>query len=350
MTGRSLITLKEIAMKCGVSISTVSNVLNGRKKVGEDVKKRVLDVVRETGYQPNFYAQGIRKLRTNTIGIIVEDLCQFTSPFIVETVLDTLESHGYRTVLMNLRMYYRWGKSHMEDEDTLHETLHPVLQQMQAIKVDGIVYVGAHCRPMHALPEDFDIPVVVAYSYEEKDGITSVIIDDESSAYELTRLLLFKGHQQIGIIAGAEESYHTRERLAGIKRAMADYKIGFNPKNVRYGEWNQESGYHEARKLLESDITALWCMNDRMASGAYTAAAERGLVVGRDVSIVGFDDHEVATCLSPLLTTTRLPLYEIGSAAASILMEMFEGHESRKGGGLVKIKCTLCERKSIGKI
>lgn len=350
--GRSkVVTVKDIAEMCGVSPSTVSNVLNGKNKVGEEVRQRVLEAVEQTGYQPNFFAQGIRKLKTRTIGIIVEDLCQFTSPHIVETILDYLEQHGYKTVLMNLRMYYRWKKSHLEDTVVLNEALKSVLQQMQAIKVDGIIYVAAHTRVMNVMPKDYPIPTVFAYGYEDREGVPSVIIDDEASSYELVSYMIGQGHKKIGIIGGAEDNFHTKARLKGLQHALFDAGIPFDPSSVRYGTWVWESGYELSKVLLKNDYTALWCMNDRMASGAYVGARELGLEVGRDVAIAGFDDHELASSLYPTLTTSKLPLYDIGYKAAILLVDMLENGDSfEMPESPIRMRCQMVVRNSVNKI
>lgn len=346
-----MVTLKDLAEMCGVSTSTVSNVLNGKNKVGDEVRQRVLEAVEQTGYQPNFFAQGIRKLKTRTIGIIVEDLCQFTSPHIVETILDYLEQHGYKTVLMNLRMYYRWKKSHIEDPVVLNEALRSVLQQMQAIKVDGIIYVAAHTRIMNVMPEDYPIPTVFAYGYEDREGVSSVIIDDEASAYELVNYLIDNGHRRIGVIGGTEDNFHTKARLRGFQRALFEAGIPYDPGCVRFGTWVWESGYELSKELLTGDVTALWCMNDRMASGAYVGARELGLEVGRDIAVAGFDDHELSSALYPTLTTSRLPLYDIGYSAAIILVDLLEkGDEYVFPESPIRIKCQLVVRNSVNKI
>lgn len=105
-----MVTIKEIAAECGVSVATVSNVLNGRSNVGVETRKRVLDAVRRTGYQPDYVARGLRKKKTNMIGIVAEDICQFSTPAIMEGIMKYCEKRNYRTVIQNLRLYARWGE------------------------------------------------------------------------------------------------------------------------------------------------------------------------------------------------------------------------------------------------
>ena len=343
----AMVTLKDIARMCNVSPSTVSNVLNGKNSMGDEVKQRVLEAVRETGYQPNYYARNMRTNKSGTVGIIVEDLCQFSSPFIVEMILEYLEQQGYRPILMNLRMYYKLKNTNIEDEDALCKILEPVVQQMEAIKVEGIIYVAAHCRMLKKVPKLIQYPAIYSYAYADYDK-KSVIIDDETGANDMVSYLISKGHRDIGIIAGSSDNYHTIARIKGCQRAMFNAGILFDPDRLLYGAWDRESGYNQAKKILKKGITALWCMNDRMASGAYQAAREMGMEVGKDISIAGFDDHELASTLYPLLTTYELPLYAIGYRAAQMLVDLINGNEKAlPPDGPLKLKGQMVIRNSV---
>jgi len=345
-----MVTLKDIARMCNVSPSTVSNVLNGKNSMGDEVKQRVLEAVRETGYQPNYYARNMRISKSGTVGIIVEDLCQFSSPFIVEMILEYLEQKGYRPILMNLRMYYKLKNTNIEDEDALCKILEPVIQQMEAIKVEGIIYVAAHCRMLKKVPKLINYPAIYTYAYADVDK-KSVIIDDETGANDMVSYLISKGHRDIGIIAGSSDNYHTIARIKGCQRAMFNAGILFDPDRLLYGAWDRESGYEQAKKILKKGITALWCMNDRMASGAYQAARELDIEVGKDISIAGFDDHELASTLHPLLTTYELPLYAIGYRAAQMLVVLVNGNEKAlPPDGPLKLKGQMVIRDSVKEI
>ena len=120
-----MITVKEIARRCGVSATTVSNILNGKPKVSEETRQRVLDVIRETGYQPNYIAQGLRNRKTRMIGIIAEDIAQFSTPPIIEGMMEFFESRGYRTIVQNLRLYARWSDQWYEKDAEYHSILDP---------------------------------------------------------------------------------------------------------------------------------------------------------------------------------------------------------------------------------
>src|SRR5690554_441249 len=141
-----VVTLKEIAQLCNVSITTVSNVLNDKPKVSEETRKKVLEVVKETGYQPNFFAQGMRKQKTRMIGIIVEDLDIFSTSPIVEAIMAYCDDNNYRTLLVNMRLYDKWQDTWYNNEKDIQSVFQPNIQELLSIKVDGIMYVAGHCR------------------------------------------------------------------------------------------------------------------------------------------------------------------------------------------------------------
>jgi len=343
-----VITVKEIAQICHVSPSTVSNILNGRANVGEKTRQRVLEVVKETGYQSNFFAQSMRKQSNRMIGIIVEELNQFSTSPIVAAIMANCEDHGYRTLLMNLRMHDKWNSSQFGDEEKLREILNPSIQEALSIRTDGLIYVAGHCRRIDCFPDNLPIPGVLAYGLSKNEKYPSVIIDDERGGYEITRYLVGKGHKRIGIICGVENNVHTQTRLVGYQKALYEAGLLYNPMWVRFGDWGRLSGYEEAKVLLDGGVTAIFCMNDIMAAGAYDCIRERGLVVGKDISVAGYDNREIADFLFPRLTTNEIRLYEIGRMAAEIMMQQLEDKQnSDRYSGVMRIPCRMIERESV---
>lgn len=345
-----MVTLKEIAQECNVSITTVSNILNGKPKVGEETKRQVLEVIEKRGYKPNYIAQGLRTQKTKMIGIIAEDIAQFTTPEMVEGIMGCCEERGYRTVVKNMRMYARWNDKWYNDAGAYHSILNPVLQELVSNMVDGIIYIAGHARIMNCFPPDFSIPAVMAYAYAQNPKVPSVVIDDENSAYEIIKHLISKNHRKIGVIGGRADNMHTQRRLLGYQRALFEAGILFNPAIVHYACWDKESGYEAAKLLLDEDITAVFCMSDRMAGGVYRALSERGKQAGKDMAVAGFDDQDIAEFFIPGLTTMKLPLQEIGHTSARLLMEKVEAGEesaSECGQKEIRIPCTFVERGSV---
>ncbi|MDE6995053.1 MAG: LacI family transcriptional regulator, partial [Lachnospiraceae bacterium] len=179
-----MITIKEIARECNVSPTTVSNILNGKPKVSQETKERVLETVNRLGYRPNYIAQGLRNQKTKMIGIIAEDIAQFTTPEIVEGIMSYCEENGYRSIVKNLRLYARWSDSWYNKEADYHAILEPAIRELTSIMVDGIIYIAGHARVIHCFPERFSTPAVMTYAFDSNPEIPSVGIDDQGSAYE----------------------------------------------------------------------------------------------------------------------------------------------------------------------
>ena len=348
-----MITVKEIAKMCGVSPSTVSNILNGRSNMSEETKNKVLKVVNETGYKPNYYAQGMRRTNNKTICIIAEELCQFSTPPIVESIMDFAESKGYRTILINMAMYERWKKVNntLGDDKLLQENATPAFLEAQAVRADGVIYVAAHGRILDCVPADFDSPVIFAYGASKDNKYKSVIINDSESSYEAVNFLVDKGHKKIGVIAGDAENFHTIWRLKGYKDALEKRKLEYNDEYIVYGDWERESGYENARKLIEKKVTAIWCHNDLMAAGAYDYMRDAGLLVGKDVALLGFDNREISEYLYPPLSTSEIMLEQIGIKASELLIEEIENEDFRtKKENPYRVMCKMVLRDSVNGI
>lgn len=345
-----MVTIKEIARECNVSPTTVSNILNGRPNVGEETRKRVLEVVRQRGYQPNYIARGLRIQKTHMIGIIVEDLVQFSTAGVVDGIMESCEELGYRTIVQNLRLYSRWSDAWFDDDKAYYSILNPALQEIRQIQADGVIYVAGHERYIRCFPENFPVPAVMSYAYEKSGKIPSVVLDDERGGYEITQYLISMGHRKIGVIAGKEDNIHTQKRLLGYQRALYEEKLFFNPDIVCYGKWERESGHRMAGKLLKEGVTAIFCMADQMAGGVYDYLEEHGLRAGKDVAVSGFDNQYMAEYFRPSLTTMELPLREIGRKAAEILLAKLEGTKEQEVQKEIRIPCRLVVRESVQRL
>lgn len=346
-----MVTLKEVAERCNVSATTVSNVINGKAKTSEETKKRILQVIKETGYKPNYIAQGLRVKKTRTIAIIAEDIAQFTSPAIIERIMETCEKKNYRVVVHNLRLYDRWSDTWYGQEDEYHSVLDPVIKDILSSQVDGVIYLAGHARIIKTFNAGFDLPIVMCYAYSESSAIPSVVIDDEKSSYEMVSYLIKKGHERIGFIGGRMDNIHTAQRLLGYQRAMYEKGLLFDPKLVYYGDWTRQAGFDGARSLLEKNVTAIFGISDRMTGGVYDYLEEKNLIVGKDISVAGFDNESIAAFFRPQLTTTELPLGEIGSKAAELLLDKLEdaNGDSQNGDNprVYKFPCKMIIRKSV---
>lgn len=340
-------TIKEIAKVCNVSVATVSNIINGKGKVGEETKKRVLSVIEEMNYTPNIVAQNLKTKNTRSIGVIAEDMTVFVMPDIIDGITEYCEQEDYQILLVNLRLYKKFGDSYYQDH--VHQDIvQKEIQKLLSKQVEGIIYVAAHERLIDVIPNDLPVPAVVAYGFTNTSEIPSVVVDDKSSAEQLINYLIQNGHKRIGVIAGKKDSLHTQSRLEGYQKALFGANILYNPELVVYGEWDRESGYQNAKALIEKGVTAVFGMNDFIAGGVYDRLDEMGLRVGKDIAVVGFDNREMASYEKPALTTMGLPLHDIGYCASEVIMHLLRKEEEVKTTYF--IVCEQIIRSSVNKV
>lgn len=346
------VTIKDIAAMCGVSISTVSNVLNGRNnKVGRDVAQKIRDAVEATGYKPNYLAKSLRAASTRTIGVIAEELVIFSTAPMIEGLMRYCEENGYSVVIENMRLFGRWNDNWMHDEKLYRTALSEVMDKMNALNVDGLVYIGSYEHIVNFSREDTDLPMVMLYSRPSDETIPCFVLDDETGGYMAYEYLLGKGHRRIGVIAGEADNIHTINRLRGINRAM--FKAGqlYDPSLIEYRTWNKEGGYAGIKNLMDQGISAVFCMSDKIASGVYEYLYEKGLKPGKDLSVLGYDNHELTYSLTPTLSTVELPLEKLGYEAAGRAVEMINDPLGMQDApGTVCIIGGIIERESVADI
>jgi LacI family transcriptional regulator len=216
---------------------------------------------------------------------------------------------------------------------------------MLAKQVEGIVYVGYHCREIAYLPTRVQVPFVYAYCYPKEKIYQSVMYDDEKAAKDVTELLIAKGHRRIGVICGPASSYHTQARLRGFSAAMTEHGIRLDEKFIVYGDWERLSGYRLAAILLDQDVSAIFSFNDLMAFGVYEQAVERKLQIGKDISLFGFDNRDISQGYIPALSTVQPPLNEIGRCCAEIVLSQIK--RARAGRKRIYLPCAILERQSV---
>jgi LacI family transcriptional regulator len=340
-----VVTIKKIAQLTKVSIATVSNVLNGKPGAAGEAKAReIIEVAKNLHYMPNMIAKSLKQRKTNTIGIITEDLTVFNTPEIVDGIDDYCEENGYEIILANMRLFKRYNND-FTDTPQHHEHLDAMLRNMGARQVEVIVYIGYHCREIAYLPSRVHVPFVYAYCYPKEGIYPSVLFDDEKAAFDVTELLISKGHRKIGSICGPTISYHTQARLRGYYRALAAHHIKVKPEMVVYGDWERQSGYNLAGSLIDFGVTAIFSFNDLMASGVYERASELGLRIGKDISLFGFDNRDISQGYVPALSTVEPPLHEIGRKCAQIILNQISRRRIVKKR--IFLPCMIYERRSI---
>lgn len=337
--------IKEVAMACGVSIATVSNVMNGKGRVSEDSRNRILQVAKEMNYVPNWMAKNLKQHQSKVIGIITEDLTVFNCVDIIDGINEYLDQKQYSFVLGNLRLFKKYNNEFYHHEDYFSQ-VQEEFRIMESTQVAGIIYVCAHCREIKFIPKLEHIPIVLTYGFSKDENIPSFIYDDEQAAFDATVEMISNGHEKIGLITGERFSLHTTARLKGYQRALYEHGLLYNPDFVYDGDWSRSKGYEGAKDLIGKGVSAVFSMNDEMAAGVYDYVYEVGQEIGKDVALIGFDNREICTAFRPALTTVSIPLNEIGRNAAKKMIDILE-KEPHKEDPIHHVTCKLVKRKSV---
>jgi LacI family transcriptional regulator len=308
------VTMADVAREAGVSLMTVSRVINNKGDVSPTTRQHVLEVVEQLGYRPSGIARGLATHRTGTLGLVVIDVA---NPFFAD-VARGAEQHayaeGYNVFLCNT------------DEDPLQEVA--VLQSLEEKRVDGVVLCSSRLGASELQAALAPHPAAVLVNRRlEGNGVGSVLIDDETGGWMATQHLLHAGRRAIGFLAGPPASHSGRERAKGYRAALAAAGLPYNPAWTSHCSPVVQGGQETAGELLTTypELTALFCYNDLVAVGALRACADLGRQVPDDLAIVGFDDISLAALVTPPLTTCHVPRYELGAHAMQLLLNQIDG-------------------------
>jgi LacI family transcriptional regulator len=336
--------MKDIAKQAGVSVATVSKVINGLGGISQTTTENILSIAKELNYRPNLYARNLKKQQSRIIGIITEDITVFNSPPIIDGIGACCEEYGYHYLLENLR-HNRIGINPVLDVNDHNLIVNEAINFMMSMQVDGLIYLSCHSHKVLHLPSIKDTHFVCTYCSCTDQSVPSVLYNDKKAGYDAAKLLIEAGHKIIGVITGPLESVHSSRRLSGYQQALFDYGIPYNPNLTVAGDWNRDSGYMLAEHLIKAGTTAIFSQNDIMAMGVIDYCIKNGIEIGRDLALIGFDNREISTVCRPTLSTVELPLFEIGRTSASILIDKIEGKPSTLSGEVL-LECTIIERES----
>jgi LacI family transcriptional regulator len=303
--------IADVAAAAGVSISTVSVALNdvAGARVSPQTRQRIRDAAERLGYEPNGLARGLRRQRSGVVGFLGDEVA--TTPYAVDMISGAqtaLREAGLLMLLMST-----------EGDPTVEAREIAMLRRQ---RVDGILYATMYHREI-VLPDALRGTSTVVLDAETDAAVSWVVPDEVSGARDAIGELLRHGHRRIGFVTNAEPIPATRLRLRGYEGALAGAGLPYDPRLVRAAPPTTEGGYHAAAALLRraDRPTALFCFRDIMALGAYRAAADAGLRIPDDLSIVGYDNmRHIADGLHPGLTTVELPHREMGAWAARTLL------------------------------
>jgi DNA-binding LacI/PurR family transcriptional regulator len=310
--------MHEIARMAGVSLGTVSHVLNDTAKVREATRKRVLDAVQAVGYQPSQLARALRRDRTKMIGMIIPDITNPFFPAVVRGAEDVAFSNGYRLILCNT------------DNDHAKELVH--LNELRTYLPAGLIVIPSNFSDLTAQAKVYrqaGTGVVCIDRLPKNWEGDSVTADNEEGAYNATRHLLRMGHTRLAAISGPLHLTNAKERLGGFKRAVREAKLPLGPEYVQETTFDKSGGFSKTLVLLRliPRPTAIFAGNDLIALGALLAIRELGLRCPEDVSLMGFDDLDFAEMTNPPLSSVSQSGYQLGTTAARILLDRLEGEK-----------------------
>jgi len=310
-----VVTLKAVADHLGLTPGTVSSVLNdapSSRSIPQRTKNRIKAAARELNYRPNFFAQSLRKKRTYTIGVIMEEIGDAYGSMVISGVEQYLRSKNFFFLTV----------VHRHDAELLDRYAQILLER----GVEGFITIDLQLR------EAPTVPTVAVAGHKDFPGVTNIVLDHRHAAHMALQHLVELGHQQIAFMKGATFSSDSEVRWNAILDAAKDLKIDIRPEltvQIDINDPTPQLGYPFAKQLLDrgEPFTALFAYNDLSALGAIRAFQEVGLRVPQDISVVGFDDIQGAAYNTPSLTTVRQPLLRMGALAAQTLLDRIENSQ-----------------------
>lgn len=311
------ITIYDVAREAGVSMATVSRVVNGNPNVKPTTRKKVLDAIDRLGYRPNAVARGLASKRTTTVGVIIPDISNIFFSELARGIEDIATMYKYNIILCN---------SDQNKEKEIH-----LINTLLEKQVDGILFMGGEITPEH---EDVffksPVPIVLPATVDRNKQFPSVNIDYEQGAYDAVHSFIEQGHRKIAILSGTlEDPVNRHLKFAGYKRALSEASIPLVDEYVIEGDNTYDSGIDAADTLLDlgEKPTAIFATTDEMALGVIHGIQDKGYHVPDDVEVIGFDNTRLATMVRPTLTSVVQPMYDIGAVSMRLLTKYMNKEE-----------------------
>ena len=344
-----LVSIKDVAKRAGVSISTVSNVVNQSKFVSEELTKRVRIAVQELSYHPDPVAKSMKSRHSRTIGVIATDICGLFYPYVIKGLFEVFNKNGYNMIIID--------SNGLNDQYGSVERVMEGFTQLIRSRVDGIVFSsifpeGIEEIQMKKILRMTDDQKKVALVSVETDfskyGIDSVHTNSVKGAEKATRHLLDVGCRRIGHITGPVFTRVAQDRIMGFRNAMSAAGFPVTDRMIANGDYTHRSGYGAMRELLGqmSDIDGVFIANDQMSVGALRAISEAGRRVPDDIKVIGYDDVFVASVLETPLSTIHIRKRHMGIEAARLLLTRIQRQNEVMAPRLIELDSRLMVRKS----
>ena len=328
-----MVGIKDVAKKAGVSISTVSNVLNKSKYVSPELAKRVEDAVKELQYVANPIARSMKNNRTGIIGVITEDVCGLFYPYVVRGISSVAEEKGYQVMLCDAKASY--------GDPMALKREYALFQQLFANRVDGIIFVSSISNEesmpyLEKLQKEANMHKRIPFVSLERDftqaGIDSVYFDGPKNAGMAVQHLIDIGCRKICHITGPRDMAIVQERISGYRNTMSENGLPVKDEMISYADYSHQSGYLAMQELLEKvpDLDGVFSGNDQMAVGALKYLKEAGKKVPEEIKVIGYDDVFLASVVEPSLSTIHIKKRHAGIEAAKMLFTRIEEGEQRQ--------------------
>ncbi|QFY63980.1 LacI family DNA-binding transcriptional regulator (plasmid) [Rhizobium grahamii] len=335
MTKRA--TMIDVAQRAGVSQATVSLVMNGvsNPRVSQATRARVMEAAEELGYRKG-PRHNVPEHRRPVIGLLIDEV--MSTPFAMPFIEGARDEAALQDVIV--------ATFCTRSDPKLENAALDLLFEMNVI---GILYTTLTTRQVVAPDRLSDMPTVLMNCYEKQRRHPSVVPGDVAGGHAATDALLRAGHRRIAHLKGEEWIEAAQDREKGYRQALTTWDVPIDEELILTGGWTVDGGRALTTRLLDSadPPTAIFCFNDRMAVGAYDAIKSRGLRVPEDISVVGFDDEDLASYMVPPLSTVLLPHDEMARWAVGTLLDQNDGISAHRSAQRVKIECPLIERGSI---
>ncbi|MBS4538844.1 LacI family DNA-binding transcriptional regulator [Clostridium sp. D2Q-11] len=328
-------TIKDIAKFSGVSTATVSKVLNNKdEKISERTRQKVLEVSKKYNYSLNRVASSMVTRKTKTIGLILPDISNPFFPEMARGVEDKSNELDYNIIICNT------------DDDIKKEKkyIKTLLEKM----VDGIIIVPSAGGESASNFSKLNLPIVIVDRDVDSSKIKGkVLVNNFKGAYEGTKYLIDKGYKKIAFISGNLSNTNALERFKGYKKALKDKNIGYDEKYFYEGEFRKEWGKKAIDKMINSglDFDCIFSSDDMIAIGAMKELKNRGYNIPKDIGVLGFDDIYMAKLMEPELSSIKQPMYEMGHAAADMIINIINDIELKEKE--ITFKTELQIRESI---
>jgi LacI family transcriptional regulator len=307
------VTLKDIAKHLNVSVATVSRALKDFPDIGADMKQAVQKLAEEWNYRPNTLAVGLRKQQTKVIGVLIPEIVHYFFSSVISGVMSEVEQHGYSIMLFQTNE--SMAREKREIDIMLNSRVDGLLISLANESTASLTHLET--------AQQMGVPVVLFDKVDDRFACSQVIVDDYAGGYEATKHLIEQGCQRIAHIKGPKEPKNAFDRLSGYLDALRDHGIAPDPSLVlECVQVTFEEGYEFAQRLLAlpNRPDGLFAITDLVAIGAMMAIKDAGLSIPRDIALIGFSNWQMAKVVEPPLSSIHQPGYEMGQAAARILL------------------------------